>query len=273
MKPDPDTRPPRLRPPPSPFLLAGPRWPVRPLLFAFGVLGAFVCGIAALFALATDEPAAVQDHELEWLMSAPEASETLPPYFYEVAERPAALTLRSSPEGAHVTLNAESLGPTPLSLDALRPGYYELRLRLPDHAALDTTLYFASGARYHLDLELTPFAEPEPPPDDAAAPSRDRVQQRGRPAPGGTTPDRFARADDETIRRAWHTGSLSVTSTPSGARVLVDGQPRGQTPLALGGLRPGPYEVAVSLRGYETETRSVVVGAGAVHHVEARLTR
>jgi hypothetical protein len=35
------------------------------------------------------------------------------------------------------------------------------------------------------------------------------------------------------------TGSLRVTSTPSGARVLVDGKPRGVTPLNLTDVSPG----------------------------------
>lgn len=74
------------------------------------------------------------------------------------------------------------------------------------------------------------------------------------------------------MRRVWHTGSLSVASRPAGARVLVNGQARGQTPLTLGSLRPGPYTVTLSLRGYETEERAVQVGAGAVLHVEALLT-
>jgi hypothetical protein len=39
------------------------------------------------------------------------------------------------------------------------------------------------------------------------------------------------------------TGSLRVTSTPSGARVLVDGKPRGVTPLSLTDLSPGRHEV------------------------------
>ena len=270
MKPRPDV-------PPYPALAAaGTRFPVRPLLFGLAVVGLFALGVIALFAFAPDHSEAERDAELARLMAAPEASEPIPPYFYDVASRPTALTVTSSPEGAEVSLNSEALGPTPLSLGALRPGRYTIRLRHPDHVALDTTLYLASGARYHLALDLAPFPDSaltdETPPLRGAAPGG--VAVRPAPPPSESpSPGRFARADAATLQRVWHTGSLSVTSEPSGARVLVDGRPRGQTPLALGGLRPGSYEVEISLRGYATETRHVVVGAGAMHHVEARLTR
>ena len=41
------------------------------------------------------------------------------------------------------------------------------------------------------------------------------------------------------------TGSLRVGSTPPGARVLVDGKPRGVTPLNLTDLSPGRHEVTL----------------------------
>lgn len=75
------------------------------------------------------------------------------------------------------------------------------------------------------------------------------------------------------MQRVWHTGSLSVVSRPAGARVAVDGQARGQTPLTLGGLRPGTYTVTVSLRGYGTEEHAVQVSAGGVSHLRVQLAR
>ena len=276
----------RRRPPPEapPALRRdGPRWPLRPVLFALAIAGAFLSVGAALFFALPDESGAVHDGEIERLLldGSQEASE-LPPYFYDVASRPASLTLSTSPEGALATLNEETLGPTPVALDALRPGYYELRFHHPDHEPLDTSLYIASGAHYAFDLDLVPLpvpAMPEATPVRGAAPggrpAREtptvRPERRTGPTPS-TQLGPFERADPETMRRVWHTGSLSVASRPAGARVLVNGQARGQTPLTLGSLRPGPYTVTLSLRGYETEERAVQVGAGAVLHVEALLT-
>jgi hypothetical protein len=42
------------------------------------------------------------------------------------------------------------------------------------------------------------------------------------------------------------TGTLSVTSSPSGANVSVDGKPRGVTPLELSDVTPGRHEIALT---------------------------
>jgi len=58
------------------------------------------------------------------------------------------------------------------------------------------------------------------------------------------------------------TGALEVASDPRGARVSVDGVPRGQTPLRLPELAPGQHRVTIS-RGRTSVERRVVVTAGA----------
>jgi hypothetical protein len=58
------------------------------------------------------------------------------------------------------------------------------------------------------------------------------------------------------------TGSLTVTSTPAGAAISLDGSPTGAlTDTTLSGLAPGTYTVAVALSGYASQpaTRSVEV--------------
>jgi CRISPR/Cas system-associated exonuclease Cas4 (RecB family) len=61
------------------------------------------------------------------------------------------------------------------------------------------------------------------------------------------------------------TGSLRVSSTPSGARVLVDGKPRGVTPLNLTDLSPGRHDVVLeSDAGSVKRTVTVSTTAAAV---------
>jgi hypothetical protein len=61
------------------------------------------------------------------------------------------------------------------------------------------------------------------------------------------------------------TGSLRVTSTPSGARVLVDGKPRGVTPLNLTDLSTGRHEVTLqSDAGSVQRTVTVTTTAATV---------
>jgi hypothetical protein len=57
------------------------------------------------------------------------------------------------------------------------------------------------------------------------------------------------------------TGQLRVTTTPAGARVFVDGQPRGTSPILVGDLEPGEHDVRVEGRARSVR-QSVVVEAG-----------
>ena len=60
-------------------------------------------------------------------------------------------------------------------------------------------------------------------------------------------------------------GQLSVSSTPAGAQVLVDGHhnPAWLTPFDLAGLAPGQHLASVSKPGYSTENRTIEVAAGS----------
>lgn len=66
------------------------------------------------------------------------------------------------------------------------------------------------------------------------------------------------------------TGTLAISSNPSGAQVLIDGRVVGNTPLNLT-LRPGRYTVVLRLGGYQDFRTSVVVQAGRVTNVFANL--
>jgi TonB family protein len=69
-------------------------------------------------------------------------------------------------------------------------------------------------------------------------------------------------------------GVLRVSSQPEGARVSLNGQERGSTPLELSEVPFGVYEVRIELKGYETETRDVSLNAGSPDAaVETALSR
>jgi len=63
------------------------------------------------------------------------------------------------------------------------------------------------------------------------------------------------------------TGNVRVTSTPAGARVLLDGKPRGVTPLTLSDLSPGKHEVALESNA-GTVRRTVTVVANETAQIE-----
>src|SRR5262249_60564358 len=57
------------------------------------------------------------------------------------------------------------------------------------------------------------------------------------------------------------TGTVSVTSSPAGARVVVDGRPRGVTPLQLSDVSPGRHDVVLTSDAAEVR-RTITVAAG-----------
>jgi hypothetical protein len=62
----------------------------------------------------------------------------------------------------------------------------------------------------------------------------DRASTTGRAAPPGTT---------DSKGTTGQSASLAIRSHPTGARVWIDGRPRGQTPLTVGQLSPGQHEL------------------------------
>lgn len=72
------------------------------------------------------------------------------------------------------------------------------------------------------------------------------------------------------VSRATH--SLRCISIPEGAEVLLDGEPRGVSPLEIKGLERRPYQLTFQMKDRETVTHSVVWKEGeSVRTVEATL--
>jgi hypothetical protein len=68
------------------------------------------------------------------------------------------------------------------------------------------------------------------------------------------------------------TGSLDIRSDPSGARVTIDGQARGTTPVTVRDLAPGEHQVVIDARGRKV-TQTVRVDAGLTAQLVVPLPR
>ena len=68
-------------------------------------------------------------------------------------------------------------------------------------------------------------------------------------------------------------GLVSVLSRPSGATVLLDGEPVGLTPLALEGVESGEHTVQLKKKGYASVFRRIDTSDGSKGEVEARLPK
>ncbi|MEM1042601.1 MAG: PEGA domain-containing protein [Bacteroidota bacterium] len=290
--------PPRTAPPPS-----APPKPLRSGIHPLAFIGLLVAALGlglGLLLLPEKESEELTEAEVQALVHAA-ADPTSPSSTdrWTTPAQPSTLRLTTEPLGAEVRIDGRYAGLTPLELDHLGPDFYDVTLRLPGHAPLDTALYLASGSVFALDVAMTPRrqeaasatpdlvaastdalpAEPVPAPDRP----RTSIDQPGTPAGGGAAPRRpapkpsprpsFASASPEDLQRVSHTGSLSVSSKPVGAEVLIDGVPHGRAPLSLSGLRPGFYVVTLTLPGETPVSYRAEVTAQAVSVVKGAFPR
>jgi serine/threonine protein kinase len=69
-------------------------------------------------------------------------------------------------------------------------------------------------------------------------------------------------------------GSVSITSNPSKALVIIDGLPVGQTPLVRNDLEPDKvYRIEVWHEGYESESKEIKATAGRTEKIDITLER
>jgi hypothetical protein len=196
----------------------------------------------------------------------------------EAAATTGRLLVRSSPARAEVMVNGVKRGETPVTLRDLPFGTHTIRVSrggyLPSTRKVTLSASRASDA---LDIDL----EAERPARTATAP-RERAGAAGSGAAGGATaagaagvaaaggdPDVAERASAEAT--AAGLGALYVLSHPAAARVFVDGQYVGSTPLLVTNVPPGTKTVRLELPGHKTWSSSVRVTAGQRLRVAASL--
>ncbi len=232
------------------------RFWLRPLVLGSLVAGILLVALLLLFLPSKPPSNELTEEELAVLMADPPAPRDPPP-LWAAPSRPSDLHLSTNPVGAAVQLNNEWIGTTPVRLDGIQAGFYTLRISKPDYVPRDTAFYLASGASITLDVRLESSQPPAllepsdspPRPTRSADESPQRLRQQGRPAGGGASPAEFDVASPEEVRQVTHTGSLSITSNPPGAIILLDGVVMGRAPLSLNGLSPGSYVVTLTLPG------------------------
>jgi hypothetical protein len=153
------------------------------------------------------------------------------------AARDGRLLIRSTPAGAPVTIDGERRGTTPLVVRDLPYGAYQVQVSSPGF-------------------------EPQ---------ERRLTVTRERPAAAATFDLTSATAGAGGPGAAASAGSLYLDSRPSGAQVLIDGQPFGTTPVLVPALEPGGHNVEIELPGYRRWTSTVQVRAGQRNRVTGSL--
>ena len=69
------------------------------------------------------------------------------------------------------------------------------------------------------------------------------------------------------------TGSLVVTSDPTGAEIFIDDGFNGVSPLTISGLVPGTHTVTAKLQGYTDTSTNITVIAGQTARTQLSLEK
>ncbi|MEA2034821.1 MAG: PEGA domain-containing protein [Euryarchaeota archaeon] len=68
-------------------------------------------------------------------------------------------------------------------------------------------------------------------------------------------------------------GTISVTTTPNGAHIYIDGTYMGESPKVIGGISRGSHHVELEKAGYNDWTGRVTVSSGQVTYIDQRLVK
>jgi outer membrane receptor protein involved in Fe transport len=217
-----------------------------------------------------------------------------------IRQNVAVLEVESEPAGATVYVERRDLGPrgnTPTSL-GLKPGAYVVLAELPGYypARLEVPA-IAAGQNRKIKLQLEPILG-QVNIDESARGANVRVDDQAR-APVCVAPCQLQLSEGrhrlyfervgyqgsdvevEVVAKQQSrvkpvlvplTGSVVVSSDEPGALVEIDGRPRGFTPLVVP-VPVGPHALRLSLSGFKTVAREVIVENGREKRVELTLTQ
>ena len=185
--------------------------------------------------------------------AAPRESAAAPPR--AAAAKPArptvgTLTVRSTPNGAGVTLNGRWRGRTPLTIENLALRRYDVRVVQPGFEPATQAVSLTSDEPDRsLTLRLDRMSRP--------AASRPALPPPQRPQAGSSN----------------YTGSVYVDSRPRGATVSIDGRAVGVTPVRIPDVRIGSRVVRLELPDHRIWSSTTTVVSGKESRVTGSLER
>jgi len=152
------------------------------------------------------------------------------------------ITVTSSPSGADVYIDNVYKGLTPAVFDLIPNGNHKVLIKLGGYPDFSKYVTVTAGNQ----IVNAPFDHP----DTATSPT---VQMT---ITGSVSPVFTAAAPAKGY------GSLSVTTTPPGALVYVDGTMMGVTPATIPMITEGPHSLTLVMDGYQDLKTTITVNAG-----------
>lgn len=206
----------------------------------------------------------------------------------------ASVLFSSNPQGAIITKDGTQLGETPLILHENKIGKHSATITMPGYIAEEVTWEILDSRPIEINHNLktnigTLIIESIPPDANVSiggkyvgkTPLTSNLDQGELEVKvyldGYTTFEStvsVVKAETKTVTAnlAILPGSLLITSTPPGASVFLNGEPRRPTPTEINDLKAGTYTVKLEKEGYDSEEREVKVPPGKQAEVTCTLT-
>lgn len=208
---------------------------------------------------------------------------------------PGTLIVRTQPDSAVVFIDDQRVGLAPVR-QQVGAGRYQIRAEKDDFDAAEATLTVAANATRDTTLQLSPvtgtllvqttpdsvtvFVDDEPvgtTPLRTSIAAGERTIRLVRDGYKSITVTDSVHADriemlTQTLEPTLQRGQLVVRSEPDNARVYLDGEPIGQTPLRRD-LEVGSYNIRVQKDRYGPAEQTVSVEANATQAVNMSLER
>lgn len=180
------------------------------------------------------------------------------------------LSINSNPSGASVFVDGIPRGITP-TYTYVTPGYHQVKLELEGYLDYEETVHITGDMLLNINLQvaegaLVVFSEPSggdvyvderyygrTPITIQRIPAGRRIVTIKMPGYADWTDDVLIEPGkisqiSATLKLA---GTLQVSSSPSGAKVYLDGKDIGVTPLSNSGIPEGTHNLSVELFGYK----------------------
>jgi hypothetical protein len=155
------------------------------------------------------------------------------------------ISVTSIPSGANIYIDNAYKGLTPLTIDAVPNGNHGIVLRLDRYEDSSRTISI-TGNSLLVNIVLIPLLSPTPTATSTLQPTATGTVQPGQTTP--VPPEEY--------------GTLSITTSPPGATVYIDGEIKGVTPATIPGLSAGNHSVLLILAGYNTLNTTIAVSPG-----------
>jgi len=156
------------------------------------------------------------------------------------------IVITSDPEGANVFLDNTLRGITPVTLKAVSNGRHTVTLRLEGYEDVVREVTVTADSPQVIASLARQSSTPATASPSVPATAVQGTQTTPAPQPAAAT-----------------TGSLSITTTPPGALVFIDGQMKGISPATIPGLAPGPHKIRLVLDGYQDFETTTEIAAGS----------